>query len=131
MMPEDTQKLPELGEVGKMAHCLFKKYRGGTFNTGLKMYDSCAVAYLLCPELFTVVETYVDVELAGTISGSFCVSSGITSAFQPTSSPAITIGTPEENTIFAASGSVAILNSDITPLLPSKEGTKREGMYGD
>ncbi len=68
VMPEDTQKLPELGEVGKMAHCLFKKYRGGTFNTGLKMYDSCAVAYLLCPELFTVVETYVDVELAGTMT---------------------------------------------------------------
>ena len=68
VMPEDTEKLLGLGEVGKMAHCLFKKYRGGSFTTGLKMYDSCAVAYLLCPELFTVEKTYVDVELAGTMS---------------------------------------------------------------
>ena len=68
VMPEDTEKLPSLGEVGKMAHCLFKKYRGGSFTTGLKMYDSCAVAYLLCPELFTVEKTYVDVELAGTMT---------------------------------------------------------------
>lgn len=68
VMPEDTEKLLGLGEVGKMAHCLFKKYRGGSFTTGLKMYDSCAVAYLLCPELFTVEKTYVDVELAGTMT---------------------------------------------------------------
>lgn len=68
VMPEDTAKLPDLGEVGKMAHCLFKKYRGGTFNTGLKMYDSCAIAYLLCPEMFEVTETFVDVELAGTMT---------------------------------------------------------------
>lgn len=68
VLPEDTAKLPELGEVGRMAHCLFKKYRGGTFHTGLKMYDSCAVAYLLCPELFEVTETYVDVELNGSMT---------------------------------------------------------------
>lgn len=68
VMPEDTARLPELGKVGEMAYCLFKKYRGGTFNTGLKMYDSCATAYLLCPEMFEVVDTYVDVELAGTMT---------------------------------------------------------------
>lgn len=68
VMPEDTEKLLQLGEVGKMAHCLFKKYRGGTFNTGLKMYDSCATAYLLKPELFEVVDTFVDVEVGGTLT---------------------------------------------------------------
>lgn len=66
--PEDSAKLMEMGRTGEMAYCLFKKYRGGTFGTGLKMYDSCAVAYLLCPELFTVEETFVDIELAGSMT---------------------------------------------------------------
>lgn len=66
--PEDSAKLLEMGKTGEMAYCLFKKYRGGTFGTGLKMYDSCAVAYLLCPELFTVEETFVDIELAGSMT---------------------------------------------------------------
>ena len=68
VMPEDTAKLPSLGRVGEMAHCLFKKYRGGSFNTGLKMYDSCAIAYLLRPDLFEIVDTFVDVELAGSLT---------------------------------------------------------------
>lgn len=66
--PEDSAKLLEMGKTGEMAYCLFKKYRGGTFGTGLKMYDSCAVACLLCPELFTVEETFVDIELAGSMT---------------------------------------------------------------
>ena len=32
------------------------------------MYDSCAVAYLLKPDLFTIEETYVEVELTGTVT---------------------------------------------------------------
>lgn len=68
VMPEDTAQLPGLGKVGQMAHCLFQKYRGGSFHTGLKMYDSCAIAYLLCPELFQITETFVDVELAGSLT---------------------------------------------------------------
>lgn len=63
--PEDSEKIRTMGKTGEMAYCLFKRYRGGSFNTGLKMYDSCAIAYLLQPELFTVEETCVDVELNG------------------------------------------------------------------
>ncbi len=65
VLPEDSAKLPSLGEVGRMAHCLFQKYRGGSMKTGLKMYDSCAMAYLLKPEMYEIVDTYVDVELKG------------------------------------------------------------------
>lgn len=32
------------------------------------MYDSCAVAYLLKPELFEVAHSYVDVELDGALT---------------------------------------------------------------
>ncbi len=65
VMPEDTMKLQTLGNVGEMAFSLFQRYRGGTFKTGLKMYDSCAIAYLLRPEMYEIVETFVDVELHG------------------------------------------------------------------
>ncbi len=68
VLPEDSAKLPALGEVGRMAYCLFQKYRGGSMKTGLKMYDSCAMAYLLKPEMYEIVETYVDVELHGSMT---------------------------------------------------------------
>lgn len=68
VLPEDSAKLPQLGEVGRMAYCMFQKYRGGSMKTGLKMYDSCAMAYLLKPEMYEIAETYVDVELAGTMT---------------------------------------------------------------
>lgn len=66
--PEDSEKIKKMGKTGEMAYCLFKKYRGGSFNTGLKMYDSCAIAYLLAPELFQLQETFVDIELSGTMT---------------------------------------------------------------
>lgn len=68
IMPEDSEKIKVMNKTGEMAYCLFKKYRGGSFNTGLKMYDSTAIAYLLKPELFETVETYVEIELKGSMS---------------------------------------------------------------
>lgn len=71
--PEDSEEIREMGRVGDMAYQLFKRYRGGSFKTGLKMYDSCAVAYLLCPELFEMAETYVGVELHGSMTAGCTV----------------------------------------------------------
>ncbi len=68
VLPEDSAKMPQLGEVGRMAYCLFQKYRGGSMKTGLKMYDSCAIAYLLRPQMYDIVETTVDIELSGTMT---------------------------------------------------------------
>lgn len=68
VLPEDSEEIRTMNKTGEMAYSLFKKYRGGTFNTGLKMYDSTALAYLLAPELYEIVETYVDVELAGSMT---------------------------------------------------------------
>lgn len=59
---EDTQKLKDLSKTGNMLYSLFKHYRGGSLETGLRMYDSCAMAYLLKPELFTTQDCFVDVE---------------------------------------------------------------------
>lgn len=63
--PEDSEKIKDMNKIGNMFYNLFKTYRGGSFKTGLKMYDSCAVAYLLKPDLFEVVDTYVGVDLTG------------------------------------------------------------------
>ncbi len=68
VLPDDSAKLPQLGEVGRMSYCLFQKYRGGSMKTGLKMYDSCAMAYLLQPSMYELVETCVDVELSGSMT---------------------------------------------------------------
>ena len=72
--PEDSAKIKEMHEIGEMFYALFSKYRGGSFNTGLKMYDSCAIAYLLAPEMFETVTTRVAVETNGEhTAGAFLV----------------------------------------------------------
>lgn len=63
--PEDSEVIKDMNKVGNMFYHLFKTYRGGSFKTGLKMYDSCAIAYLLKPEMFEVVETFVGIETKG------------------------------------------------------------------
>ena len=72
-LPQDSERIKDMNKTGAMAYCLFKKYRGGSFNTGLKMYDSSAIAYLLAPEMFTAEETYLDVELAGSMTAGCTV----------------------------------------------------------
>lgn len=68
VLPEDSEEIKGMNKTGYMAYSLFKRYRGGSFHTGLKMYDASAVAYLLAPELFTTEFTYLDVELAGSMT---------------------------------------------------------------
>ncbi|MBU3192445.1 ribonucleoside hydrolase RihC [Clostridium algidicarnis] len=60
--PEDSEEIKIFGKTGHMMYSLFQKYRGGSFKTGLKMYDSCAIAYILCPEMYEITETFIDVE---------------------------------------------------------------------
>ncbi|GAA0134068.1 ribonucleoside hydrolase RihC [Paenibacillus sp. YSY-4.3] len=71
--PEDSEQLKDMNETGRMIYQLFQKYRGGSMKTGLKMYDSCAIAYLLQPEMFTVADTFVDIELSGTLTSGCTV----------------------------------------------------------
>ncbi|MCH3971309.1 MAG: ribonucleoside hydrolase RihC [Oscillospiraceae bacterium] len=65
---EDSEKLKHMNQTGQMLYSLFRHYRGGSMKTGLKMYDSCAVAYLLCPGMFQIQKTFVDVELRGELT---------------------------------------------------------------
>ena len=71
--PERTAELKEMGKVGLMAHDLFQRYRKRSFGTGLKMYDACAVACLVRPDLFAMERAFVDVETAGTLTAGCTV----------------------------------------------------------
>ncbi|MGB3159808.1 MAG: ribonucleoside hydrolase RihC [Carnobacterium sp.] len=65
ILPEDSTEIKEMNKVGDMFYHLFKRYRGGNMQSGLTMYDSTAIAYLLRPDIFDVVDTFMDVELTG------------------------------------------------------------------
>lgn len=65
VFPEDSAKIKAMNKSGEMIYSLFKHYRSFGLRNGLKMYDSCAVAYLLKPEMFEIVDTFVDVEICG------------------------------------------------------------------
>lgn len=59
-------RMKELGQTGKMLCSLFECYRGGSLERGLRMYDLCAIAYLVKPEMFETKHCFVGVELTGT-----------------------------------------------------------------
>lgn len=65
ILPEDSTEIKEMNKVGDMFYHLFKRYRGGNMQNILTMYDSTAIAYLLRPDIFDVVDTFMDVELTG------------------------------------------------------------------
>ncbi|MCO6559426.1 MAG: ribonucleoside hydrolase RihC [Bifidobacterium sp.] len=66
--PEETARMDTMGKVGHMAHDLFQRYRKRSFGTGLKMYDPCAIACILQPDLFTMEDAFVDVETSGELT---------------------------------------------------------------
>lgn len=64
----DCKKLKKMNKTGEMIDQLFQSYRSGNLDVGLHMYDGCAIAYLLAPEMFDVRETYVAVETQGALT---------------------------------------------------------------
>lgn len=63
--PEDRKKIREAGKTGFMLSALFDRYRGDKEGKGIRMCDSTAIAYLLRPDMFKTVNTYIGVELEG------------------------------------------------------------------
>lgn len=71
--PEDSEKIKNFNETGLMIYSLFKHYRSFGLKNGLKMYDSCAVAYLLMPTMYEIVDVFVDVEICGEYSSGITI----------------------------------------------------------
>lgn len=68
IMPETSEEIRHMGKVGDMFYALFSKYRGGSFKTGLHMYDALAMALVLQPSMFDLVDTHVEIETQGTLT---------------------------------------------------------------
>lgn len=68
VMPEISEKIKQLGKIGDMFYQLFSKYRGGSFATGLSMYDALAIGLVLNPEMFEIVSTRVEIEITGALT---------------------------------------------------------------
>ncbi|WP_300408713.1 ribonucleoside hydrolase RihC [Lagierella sp.] len=71
---EEIERIRELNDVGKMFYGLFNRYRSGSFEEGLRMFDSCAIAYLLKPDIFIMKDACVKVETKGEFTyGATCI----------------------------------------------------------
>ncbi|MDU5333719.1 nucleoside hydrolase [Enterococcus sp.] len=68
IMPEVTDKIRSFGEIGEMIYQLFTKYRSGSFEAGLNMYDALAIALIVEPEMFEIVSTRVEIETATSLT---------------------------------------------------------------
>jgi non-specific riboncleoside hydrolase len=64
----NVDELKGFNKTGQAIYQMFKHYRGGSLNTGFKMHDASAIAFLLRPDLFTVQQTHVAVETRGELT---------------------------------------------------------------
>ncbi|SDL10289.1 non-specific riboncleoside hydrolase [Clostridium cochlearium] len=62
---EDINYIKNMNKTGHMMYSLFKCYRSGSFKSGLRMHDLCAIAYLDKPEIFKTVPAKVEIETKG------------------------------------------------------------------
>jgi non-specific riboncleoside hydrolase len=62
---EVSEEIRMMNKTGNMFYELFSRYRGSSFETGLRMYDSYAIAYILEPSIFKTVNAFVDIETKG------------------------------------------------------------------
>lgn len=67
---ESVEALHKNSKLGEMFYGLFSHYRGGSIEKGLRMHDTCAIAYLIKPEFFKTKEIYVDVVCEGVAAGA-------------------------------------------------------------
>lgn len=65
LTPEYLSTLPAQNKTGSMLHALFSHYRSGSMQSGLRMHDLCAIAWLVRPDLFTLHSCFVAVETQG------------------------------------------------------------------
>jgi len=68
LYPEDSIKIKNLGKTGEMLYSILQKYRGIGLKNGLKMYDACAICYLINPEIFQTIETHVEIETTSALT---------------------------------------------------------------
>lgn len=66
---ELVEKMEGQNESAKMFNAIFHHYRDGDMENGVVMHDSCAIAYLANPEIFTIERKHVKVVTEGPAVG--------------------------------------------------------------
>ena len=69
----DLRDIKQNNPTADMVYRLFEHYRDGDLETGLNMFDSTAVGYLLAPELYTTVDCFVGIETASPLTRGMTV----------------------------------------------------------
>lgn len=70
-------KIKESGPVGEMLYSLFRFYRGGTLEAGLRIHDACTICYLLHPEFFRTEKRYIEIVTEGPAAGATVMQSNL------------------------------------------------------
>lgn len=65
LSPAYLATLSGQNRTGEMLHAIFSHYRSGSMETGLRMHDLTAIAFLVKPELFRTQACFVAVETQG------------------------------------------------------------------
>ncbi len=68
IMPTASNEIKHFGPVGDMFYQLFSKYRSGSFEKGLSMYDALAIGLILEPSMFKEVSTRVEIETSSPLT---------------------------------------------------------------
>lgn len=63
-------ELKKGGRVQDMLYGIMEFYKGGTFETGIRLHDVCPICYMIHPEFFKMEKRYIDIVLEGPAAGS-------------------------------------------------------------
>uniref|UniRef100_UPI000D10A092 ribonucleoside hydrolase RihC n=1 Tax=Brochothrix thermosphacta TaxID=2756 RepID=UPI000D10A092 len=61
----DSEEIRQMNATGEMIYHILQRYRNVQAVNGSAMYDACAIAYLLVPEIYQTVDAYVAIETQG------------------------------------------------------------------
>ncbi|WEV58627.1 nucleoside hydrolase [Bifidobacterium sp. ESL0728] len=68
LVVDDLERMESTGEVGVMIGALFRSYDGGHIENGIKMYDPSAALAMVEPDMFTMRDAFVDVEISSPLT---------------------------------------------------------------
>ncbi len=58
------------GRIQEMLYGIMDFYKGGTFETGIRLHDVCPICYMIHPEFFQMEKRFIEVVLEGPAAGA-------------------------------------------------------------
>lgn len=73
LQKNNIEKIKDMGDLGDMLYSILEHYRGGSFETGLRLHDTCTIAYFDDPSLFETKDMLINVQTEGISRGATVV----------------------------------------------------------